>query len=138
MEESVSFTLRFPSGVIASCLTSYGPYNSKSMRLHLEGGTVELPDIFAYRGQRMLVLRKQDGVATRAERKIAHRNQFALEMDHFSRCILDDRVPHTPGEEGLQDQVLTAAIYRAAEERRVVEVPRPAGATRGPEPDRAG
>ncbi|KXV21117.1 hypothetical protein AD935_08810, partial [Gluconobacter japonicus] len=30
-------------------------------------------------------------------------NQFALEIDHFADCILNDLTPRTPGEEGLRD-----------------------------------
>jgi hypothetical protein len=28
-------------------------------------------------------------------------NQFAAEMDHFARCVLNDKTPRTPGEMGL-------------------------------------
>lgn len=45
-------------------------------------------------------------------------------MDRFSECILHNRTPYTPGEEGLQDQKLMEAIYRSARERKVVEVER--------------
>ena len=134
IEESVSFMLRFPSGVIANCLSSYDAFNDKTLRLHFERGTVEMPDAFSYRGQQMYVSRRDGAVATRVQRRIEPKNQFALELDHFSDCVRADRRPHTPGEEGAQDQALMAAIYRSAAEGRPVEMPRPAGPTRGPEP----
>jgi len=37
-----------------------------------------------------------------------------LELDHLADCVLKRRQPHTPGEEGLQDMKLIAAIYEAA------------------------
>ena len=114
VEESVTFTLRFPSGVIANCLSSYGAYNAKTLTLHFEGGTVEMPDAFSYRGQRLIVARRDGAVPTRNERTIRPRNQFALEIDHFAQCVAQDRRPLTPGEEGLADQLLMEAIYRAA------------------------
>ncbi|WP_148314085.1 Gfo/Idh/MocA family oxidoreductase [Sorangium cellulosum] len=48
-------------------------------------------------------------------------------MDHFSRCVLDDRQPHTPGEEGLQDMRLIEAIYASAREGRPVKLEPVAG-----------
>jgi len=138
VEESVAFTLRFPSGVIANCLSAYDAYNDKTLRLHFERGLVEMPDAFAYKGQQMYVSRRDGGIAVRVQRRIEPANQFALELDHFSDCVRSDRRPHTPGEEGVQDGALMAAIYRSAAEGRPVETPRPAGPTRGPEPAREG
>lgn len=134
VEESCAFTLRFPSGVIAQCLTSYGAYQSKGLRLRFEAGGIEMPDAFAYRGQRLFVGRKSGGLPVREERRVTPRNQFALEIDHFARCIREGVRPHTPGEEGLQDQLLMEAIYRAASERRPVALAPPPAPTRGPEP----
>jgi predicted dehydrogenase len=138
IEESISFMLRFPSGVIANCLASYDSFNDKSMTLHFERGTVEMPDAFSYHGQQMYVSRRDGGVAVRTQRRIEPKNQFALEIDHFSDCIRADRQPHTPGQEGVQDQALIAAIYRSAAEGRPVDLPKPPGPTRGPEPAQAG
>ena len=42
------------------------------------------------------------------------KNQFALEMDHFGECVQENITPYTPGEEGLQDHRLMAAIYESA------------------------
>ena len=62
----------------------------------------------------------------------------------MARCILEDRRPRTPGEEGLQDHVLMEAIYEAARSGRPVTVGPPPGSaggldvTRGPELDDAG
>ncbi len=134
VEESVAFTLRFPSGIIANCLSSYGAYNAKTLTLHFEAGTVEMPDAFSYRGQRMFVSRRDGAVPARIERIIRPRNQFALEIDHFAQCVKHDRRPHTPGEEGLADQLIMEAIYRAAASNRLEELT-PASVTRGPEPD---
>jgi len=41
-------------------------------------------------------------------------NHFAAEMDHFSECILNNTEPLTPGEEGLKDHKVMAAIEEAA------------------------
>ncbi|AGP38864.1 hypothetical protein SCE1572_32880 [Sorangium cellulosum So0157-2] len=41
--------------------------------------------------------------------------------------MLDDRQPHTPGEEGLQDMRLIEAIYASAREGRPVKLEPVAG-----------
>ncbi len=134
VEESVSFMMRFPSGIWANCLTSYGAFPDKTLRLHFERGTVNMPEAFAYRGHRMEVSKREGGVTTRTTRVIRPRNQFAGELDHFSECVREGKVPHTPGEEGLQDQRITEALYRSAAENRPVALLRPARPTRGPDP----
>ena len=40
--------------------------------------------------------------------------QFVREIDHFTECILQNKTPKTPGEEGLADMKYIQAIYRAA------------------------
>ena len=51
-----------------------------------------------------------------------------------------NRRPRTPGEEGVQDHVVMAAIYEAARTGGTVRLPPVPGrdATRGPEPDEEG
>jgi len=40
--------------------------------------------------------------------------QFTRQVDHFSDCILHDRTPNTPGEDGLADQLALEAVYKSA------------------------
>ena len=144
VEESVSFTLTFPSGVIAQCMTSYGVHEARRLTVHSAGAEIDLENAFAYRGQRLFVTHRSGKDIARDEHRLEAKNQFALEMDHFARCLQENRAPRTPGEEGLQDQVLMEAIYEAARTGAPVKVGPPAGAgggldvTRGPEPEDGG
>jgi predicted dehydrogenase len=52
----------------------------------------------------------------------------------MSMCVQKNLQPHTPGEEGLQDQRIVDAIYESARTGRVVKLSPPSGPTRGPEP----
>ena len=136
--------MRFPSGVIAQCQSSYGVYEARSLTLHTSNASIDLQNAFAYQGQRLFVGHRDGKNAARDERILSPKNQFALEMDHFARCIQENLRPRTPGEEGLQDQVLMEAIYEAARTGAPVKVGPPQGAgtgldvTRGPEPEEAG
>ncbi|MBL6078616.1 Gfo/Idh/MocA family oxidoreductase [Belnapia sp. T18] len=134
VEESIAFQLRFPSGVIANALSSYGTYENRSLRLHFERGSIEMPHAFAYQGQRLVVQRRVGEVGAEEERIIKPKNQFAQEIDHFAACVRDGRKPHTPGEEGVQDQALMEALYRSAKEGKPMRLEPPPGPTRGPDP----
>ena len=43
-------------------------------------------------------------------------------MDHFSECILKNKTPYTPGEEGLQDHIIMEAIYESAKTNKPVKL----------------
>ncbi len=45
-----------------------------------------------------------------------------MEMDHLSECVMADKEPLTPGEEGLRDLKLMMAIYEAARSGTTVKV----------------
>jgi len=58
-------------------------------------------------------------------------------MDAFAGAIAHDRVPLTPGEEGLQDMRVMEAIYQSAASGSVITMAPARGldVTRGPAPD---
>jgi predicted dehydrogenase len=134
LDETIAFMLRFPSGVIANCAASYGAYESRDLRVRLERGWVDLENAYAYDGQRIRIAHRAGDGFVVEELQLSPANQFALEIDHFADCILHDRTPHTPGEEGVQDHVLMAALYRSAREGVPIALPPVAGpdAFRGP------
>ncbi len=118
VEETINFQLRFPSGVLANCTTSYGYAPQSHFRVVGTEGILEMDPAVWYSGNRMHVLR--NGGIT--ERNVQERDHFALEMDHFSDCVMNNKDPLTPGEEGLQDVKLMMAIYEAAKVRAAVKV----------------
>jgi predicted dehydrogenase len=46
--------------------------------------------------------------------------QQAVQMDHFARCILEDRATPVPGEMGRRDVAIIEAIYESARTKRRV------------------
>ncbi|HEY1536140.1 MAG TPA: Gfo/Idh/MocA family oxidoreductase, partial [Polyangiaceae bacterium] len=134
VEEQVNFNLRFPSGFTASCYTSYGCHDSKRYRVMGSLGWAELDPAFPYSGQAMRTARKGDKDEAITQPRLEAKNQFALELDHLADCVLTDRKPHTPGEEGMQDMKLIAAIYDAAASGATVKLAPTAGVDpfRGP------
>ncbi len=114
VEETVSFTLRFPSNFIANCLTSYGARDDKHQRLNFEKATVDMANAYQYQGQKLTVTELDGEKSAQKQIEITPNNQFAAEIDHMASCVIEDRTPRTPGEEGVQDHVLMEAIYESA------------------------
>jgi predicted dehydrogenase len=127
VEEQVDFILRFPSGFVASCTSSYGFHDAKRYRLIGTSGWLELDPAFPYRGQTLKVARKPAGGGPEVleQRLLTPKNHFAAEMDHMATCVLQNKKPHTPGEEGLQDQRIIGAIYESARLGRAVQLAAP-------------
>ncbi len=122
IEENVSFTLRFPSGVIAQCLTGYGSFNNKSYAVHGETGTIKMDPAFPYKGLKQELVHAPDGKQMIEQPSNPGKQQFALEMDHMAECVRQNKTPYTPGEEGLQDQRIMEAIYQSAKENKPVKL----------------
>lgn len=118
--ESVAFTLRFPSGAIASGDCSFGIAESRRFRVQGSDSILDLEDAFGYRGQRMFLRKKKE----HSEFKLEPVNHFAAEMDDFSECILSGKATRTPGAEGLADMRVMAAITEAIESGHAVKVKR--------------
>jgi predicted dehydrogenase len=122
--ESVAFTLRFPSGILAHCDCSFGSAESRRYRVHCAKGWIEMDPAFSYRGLR---LRTKDGDAKKGtaeatEHLVEAVNHFTAEMDHFSDCVLNGTKLRTPGEMGLADMRVMTAIYESIRTGNAVKV----------------
>ncbi len=117
VEETLTFQLRFPSGVLANCTSSYGgPLN----RFRVVGtrGWAELEPALIYSGLRM----RASGGSVVEERPQPVIDHFAAEMDHLSDCVMQNTEPKTPGEEGLKDLTIMMAIYESARSHQSVRL----------------
>jgi predicted dehydrogenase len=118
VEETITFQLRFPSGALANCTSSYGYYSTSHFRVIGNKGWLEMDPATWYRDQRL----KVGGDSGITDKEIPSRDHFALEMDHMSQCVMENKEPLTPGEEGLRDIKLMMAIYESAKIGKTVKV----------------
>jgi predicted dehydrogenase len=117
VEETINFQLRFPSGVLANCGSSYGaPFNR--IRVVGSNGWAELDPATSYSGLRM----RAGNYSKVEERMLPVVDHFAKEMDHLSQCVMNNTEPLTPGEEGLKDLTVMMAIYEAAKSRSTIKL----------------
>ena len=117
-QSTINFQLRFPSGILANRTSSYGYASQSHYRVLGTEGWLEMEPATIYSGLRMKVFR--GGVLE--ERLLPLRDHFALEMDHISGCVMDNKEPLTPGEEGLRDLKGMMAICEAAKTEKTVKL----------------
>jgi predicted dehydrogenase len=118
VEDQINFQLRFPSGALAQCTSSYGYAGQNRIRVIGTKGWAELEPATSYTGLRMRVK-----MGNRIEeRDLGQRDHFAAEMDHLSECVIQNKDPLTPGEEGLRDLRLMMAIYEAAKSGKTIKM----------------
>jgi glucose-fructose oxidoreductase len=119
VEDRIDFMLRFPSGTVANCVSSYSS-NHNAFRVTGTDGWIGMEPATPYRGHRLFV-KKGDGQAE--ERDVpTPKSQWAGQLDHFAQCIIDGTDPIVPGEEGLADMRVIEAIYRSAREGRRISL----------------
>lgn len=123
VEETVLFQLRFPSGTLVNAATSYGAHQARRYRcLADNGGWFGLDPAFPYRGLKTEVSQAKGKTEWKSNPTPDEKNQFALEMDHFAECVMNNQKPFTPGEEGMQDHKLMEAIYQSAKDGKAIKL----------------
>jgi predicted dehydrogenase len=123
VEESVMWQMYFPGGAIVNATTSYGVHQARRYRCYADnGGWFGLDPAFDYERLQMEASQAQGKLEVRQKPDMGEKKQFALEMDHFSECVLENKTPYTPGEEGLQDHKIMEAIYESAKTGKPVKL----------------
>jgi len=112
VEENVSWTMKFPSGIVASCTTTYGGDMAGYFRVHGAKGWLQVDQAFVYEGLHL----RAEYAGTKLDEPNPARDpsHFQAEADHFSNCLQRGEEPKSPGEEGLRDLRYITEIYRSA------------------------
>jgi predicted dehydrogenase len=115
VEESILWQMKFPSGVVANCSSTYKVGGIDRFTAYADDGWFGLEPAYIYNGIRG---RRSDG----EEINLPAIDHFAAEMDDFAQCILENRPTKVPGEEGLRDIKIMMAIYEAAKTGKTVSL----------------
>ncbi len=112
VEENIGWTMRFPSGIVASCNTTYGGSMDGYYRVHGSKGWMNVENAFPYQGQHLTAALK-GGAKLDEPNPAKDPSHFTREADYFSACILNNTEPKMDGQEGLKDIQYIAQIYKA-------------------------
>jgi predicted dehydrogenase len=116
VEETLSWTMKFPGGTLASCICTYGSPMRGYFRVRGSRGAMIVDPAFNY-DKLHLLMQLEDGETQELAPDDPDPRQFLREADHLADCILQNKEPKTPGREGLRDMELIAQIYRSCEKR---------------------
>lgn len=118
VEDQVHFTLRFPSGALATCTSAYSIEGVKRFRVFGADAWLDLDPATDYYRHNMTIGKAEGELKT----SMKEGNQFASMIDHMAESVMQNKTPKTPGEEGLRDIKLILAIYESAKKGRPVKV----------------
>ncbi len=118
VEENVSWTMKFPSGALASCNTTYGASMNGFYRVHGSLGWLYAEPAFPYQGLHLTAqfADPSGGKPIMLDEPNPDKDpsQFATQADYFADCIMQNKEPKTAGEEGLLDMQYMSKIYQSA------------------------
>ena len=104
-EEALDWTMEFPGGATAQCMTSYV---QNVGHFHAEGakGWIDLRPAFDYRGLRV--------TTSAGPLNFPRLRQQSAHMDAIAKSIIDGTATPVPGELGRRDMVIIEGIYKSA------------------------
>jgi predicted dehydrogenase len=115
---SYVWTMRFPSGALAHSSCGFNGNGGRRFRAFCANGWFGMEPAYGYGG--LKIQTSKPDMKEIADLPVV--NHFAAEMDHLSKCIIDNKQPDTPGEEGLADMKILDAIWRAVDSGRTEKV----------------
>lgn len=119
-DEMVSAILRFPDERLASFTASFGAANTAAYDLVGTLGSLRLDPGYEYSEalSRRVTIKGKTSIHIQPAG-----DQFAAEIDYFSRCIREGREPEPSGAEGLADVRVVEALIESIRSGRPVAVP---------------
>jgi predicted dehydrogenase len=116
VDETIQFQLGFPSGAVASCLSTYSMNNLDRFFLNGEKGFAELQPSTGYGPIK--------GRTNKGELQFPHITHQTIQMDEFAAILLDGKKPlvSVDGEEGLRDMRIIDALYTAVKTGKKVSL----------------
>ncbi len=105
MEETILFSMEFPSGAVANIASSYAA-RANFIDVSAEKGSYGLGPAYGYDGAQGYI--QGDKMSFQAK------NQQAAQMDAFALNIQNNTPVKASGEDGLQDMRIIEALYKSA------------------------
>jgi predicted dehydrogenase len=116
VDETIQFQFGFPSGAVASCLSTYNMNNLDRFFLDGDKGFAEMQPSTSYG--------PIQGRTHKGELTQPVTTHQTVQMDEFAGIIFDDKKPVVPvdGEEGVKDMKIIDAIFLAAKTGKKVDI----------------
>jgi predicted dehydrogenase len=119
VHESVSAILRFPGDRIAAFTTSFGSAPYDEWRLIGTQGILDLKHAFEYHEEKEMTITIEGKQKKESFPKL---DQFGVEIQYFSECVLEGKNPEPSGREGLADIRVIEGLLKSIEENKPVSL----------------
>ena len=116
VDETIQFEFGFPSGAVASCLSTYNMNNLDRFFLNAEKGFAEMQPSTGYGPIK--------GRTNKGELNFPHVTHQTVQMDEMAGIILAGKQPPIPidGEEAVKDLKIIDAIYLAIKKGKKIDL----------------
>jgi len=116
VDETIQFQFGFPSGAVASCLSTYMMNGLDRFYLNAEKGFAEMQPSTGYGPIK--------GRTNKGELLQEHKTHQSVQMDEMAAIIFEGKQPVVPvdGEEGLKDLKIIDAIYAAVRSGKKIKL----------------
>ena len=119
VEEGISFVLHFPSGTKVQATSTYSVLMSSFVFVQGKKGSAMLTPAFQFEYERNLIVQTSGEPVTL---KFPVMDEFAPEIEEFSRAVREGRGVEASGVEGYRDMIIIGGIYEAARTQGTVEL----------------
>src|SRR5688572_9739147 len=113
IEETLTWQMEMPDGLIAECRTSYSE-DMDLLRVEAEKGWFQLSPAYSYSGLK--------GETSDGAMEFPKLSQQAKQIDDFALAIKNNRPSPVPGEMGRRDMKIITAIYESMRTGKRVEI----------------
>jgi predicted dehydrogenase len=116
IDETIQFQMGFPSGAVASCLSTYAMNGLDKFFLNGSKGWVEMQPCSGYGPIK--------GTTSKGPLELPHVTHQAVQMDRMAAILFDGAKPEVPvnGEEGVKDMKIIDAIFAAVKSGKMVSL----------------
>ena len=114
VDESITWMMKFPSGIDAYCSTSYNFNGLNKVIAYGSNGLAKMDPAYSYSDLQLEINGKK--------MELKQQDHFASELDDFAMCIRENRPSKVSGQEGLKDLLAIEAIYKSIANRASVDV----------------
>ena len=116
IDETITFQIGFPSGAVASCLSTYSMNNLDKFYLNGTKGFAEMQPSTGYG--------PIEGRTHKGPLEGEHVMHQTTQMDEMAKIIFENKAPKIPvdGEEGVRDMVIIDAIFKAVKSGKKVSL----------------
>ena len=117
--------MQFEGGAIANITGSMEELFLCHISINGSNGRIEIPNMFDDSGPIIITTVDRQDCKTEQTITVPAPDRFMAQLDEFSHCILTEKHPEFPADDGLKNTAILEALYESARLGRAVDVKLP-------------